>query len=165
MELMSIESLAPQCLDMGELFGGAVSNALSNILDGSTSKALEECIGKSNLQHPELVFETLDEILGHGSKIVKGAINEEFKQRVHSLYVEILGRMKANMIPSYPETGYSKGEATQPESGRIEKVLVFPAPPDEKALQPDDQDLVVSFVRSATRGNGDSKLASSSPSA
>ncbi len=152
-EMSSIRAVAPKALEVDELFTAAVTDALSNILDKSTAMALEIYVGKASLGDPDAVFASLDQILGRGAQIVKGAISEEFRLRVHRLYGEIMQRVKDPAVID----GRLYSEAARTPSEEDARTLSGPAKgPGMPGLleEPghslqDDQDVVVRFVMSA----------------
>ncbi len=158
-EISSIRAVAPKALEADELFTAAVTDALSNILDKSTAMALEIYVGKASLGDPDAVFASLDQILGRGAQIVKGAISEEFRLRVHRLHGEIMQRVKDPAVID----GRLYSEAARTPSEEDARTLSGPAKgPGMPGLleEPghtlqDDQDVVVRFVLSAKNSISD----------
>jgi hypothetical protein len=67
-ELFMLGARAPELVkDVPSIFKEAVMDALVNILDESTVKALEIFIGKKNLDNPSVVFTSLDSLLHEGA--------------------------------------------------------------------------------------------------
>jgi len=139
-ELLAIHAAAPETIDLPGMFTAAVTDAMSNILDESTAKALEVYIGKTNLGDPKAVFSSLDALLDQGAHIVKGAIIEEFRSKVHWLYEDVVLQSKDALAVGI--TSFSKGDAVSDSES---------ASSDESPAeaQAEEKDVVVRFVRSA----------------
>ena len=69
------------------LFADSVMDSFSSILGDATAEALIRHIGEDNLKAPAQVYAGLDEFLHGGSEFLKWAIQEEFRVKVHKLYV------------------------------------------------------------------------------
>ncbi len=158
-ELSSIRAVAPKALEVEELFTAAVTDALSNILDKSTAMALEIYVGKASLADPDAVFASLDQILGRGAQIVKGAISEEFRLRVHRLYGEMMQRVKDPAVIDGRLFGEDAGTPSEEDA----RILSSPAKSQSVSrlsgepgrTSEDDQDVVVKFVLAAKNSLSD----------
>jgi len=139
-ELLTINAAAPDVLDLPALFSSAVTDAISNILDDSTAKALEVYIGKANMGDPSAVLASLEALLDQGAPILKGAIAEEFRSKVHSLYEEVVLQAKDALAIDSPVLTQGATDKVQVE----EAVSQSPS----AGLQ-EEQDVVIRFVKSA----------------
>jgi hypothetical protein len=90
-ELLALDALAPDCIrQLPRIFELAVMDSLTNILGEGEAIALSKLVGKSGLGEPNRVYTQLDLFLREGSGILKGAIQEEFRVKVHELYVRMI---------------------------------------------------------------------------
>jgi hypothetical protein len=86
-EIMNLNAFMPDLTKrLPSIFADSVLNSFSSILGEATGEALVRFIGEDNLESPSEVYDRLDEYLQGGSELVKGAILEEFRVRIHKLY-------------------------------------------------------------------------------
>ncbi|MDA4123941.1 MAG: hypothetical protein OK438_00630 [Thaumarchaeota archaeon] len=90
-ELIALNAVAPDHIEqLPRIFELAVMDSLTNIVGEGEAIALSKLVGKSGLGEPITVYAQLDLLLGEGSGILKGAIQEEFRVKVHELYVRMI---------------------------------------------------------------------------
>jgi fructose/tagatose bisphosphate aldolase len=95
-EIFTVNSLAPEMVArLPSLFSDSVVDSVTNILGESSGEALIRSIGEERLMSPEETYEKLDSVLHGGSEILKSAIREDFRVRVHRLY-----KMTLDMAPA-----------------------------------------------------------------
>jgi len=86
-EILTLDSLEPDMMArLPSLFSRSVIDSLISILGESSGEALIRRIGDERLMSPAEVYESLDKVLRSGSEILKVAIREDFRVRVHRLY-------------------------------------------------------------------------------
>ena len=91
-EVFTIHSIAPDTVRrIPSLFSESVVDSVTSILGPDSGEALIRSIGDESLLEPSLVYEKLDSVLHDGSEILKAAIREEFRVKVHRLYELALG--------------------------------------------------------------------------
>lgn len=87
-ELFDLNAADPDCIgQLPKIFEEAVMDSLTNILGEGEAIALSKVVGESGLGEPDTVYSKLDLFLHEGSGILKGAIQEEFRVKVHELFV------------------------------------------------------------------------------
>ncbi len=144
-ELRMLASYVPHSArEIPQIFKSAVQDALSNLLDESTSMALQVYIGYPNLTNPDAVFSSLDTLLMQGSATLKEAITEEFGVRVHSRFESELSRIQSIIVGSGQALTQVLGSEPKTSTGGT----LAPATRDDRADDP-----VTSFVRSAATSN------------
>lgn len=90
-EIFTLHSLLPDMVArLPSLFSESVIDSMTSILGESSGEALIRRIGDESLLNPTEVYETLDSVFQDGSKILKAAIREEFRVKVHGLYKMII---------------------------------------------------------------------------
>jgi hypothetical protein len=91
-EVRTMDVLAPEVLArLPIIFGDSVMDSLMSILGEESGEALIRIVGDVRFMTPEEAYESLDEIFHSGSEILKAAIREELRVRVHRLYKETVG--------------------------------------------------------------------------
>lgn len=86
-EIFSLNSLVPDLMEqLPVIFSESVINSVTSILGDATAEALIRHIGEDKLGSPAKVYESLDSFLQGGSGVLKGAILEEFRVKVHKLF-------------------------------------------------------------------------------
>ena len=86
-EILTVNSLAPGMVArLPLLFSDSVIDSVTNILGENSGEALIRSIGEERLMSPEETYESIDSVLRGGSEILKAAIREDFRVRVHRLY-------------------------------------------------------------------------------
>jgi hypothetical protein len=94
-EIFIVNSLAPDMVArLPSLFSDSVVDSVTSILGESAGEALIRSIGEERLMSPEETYASLDSMLHGGSEILKSAIREDFRVRVHRLY-----KMTLDMAP------------------------------------------------------------------
>jgi len=102
-ELLELEALIPDIAEVwNPLFKEAVTDSIANLLDENEARALVILISSSGFESPAEVYEELDSILCSGSEIVKGAIFEEFRAKVHLLLEKVKKVMPASEPVLFP---------------------------------------------------------------
>jgi len=87
-EILTVSSLAPDMIArLPSLFSDSVVDSVTNILGDGPGEALVRSIGEECLMSPEETYERLDSVFHAGSEILKSAIREDFRVRVHRLYM------------------------------------------------------------------------------
>ena len=90
-EILSVNFLAPDVVSQfPSLFSDSVIDSVTNILGENSSEALIRSLGEERLMSPEETYEGLDSVFHNGSEILKAAIREDFRVRVHRLYSVML---------------------------------------------------------------------------
>ncbi len=90
-ELFALRTLAPEAIeDLPEVFESAVMDSLTNILGEAEALALSKVMGKQTLADPVLLFPELEKFLRAGAPILSGAIEEEFRVKVHEIFTKAL---------------------------------------------------------------------------
>jgi hypothetical protein len=91
-EVFSLYSVSPEAVArIPSLFSESVVDTITSILGDDPGEALIRSIGDENLHEPSFVYSKLDSVLQDGSEILKAAIREEFRVKVHQLYEIVLG--------------------------------------------------------------------------
>lgn len=86
-EILTVNSLAPEMVArLPSLFSDSVIDSITNILGENSGEALIRNIGEESLMSPTETYESLDSVFHGGSEILKAAIREDFRVRVHRLY-------------------------------------------------------------------------------
>ena len=90
-EMFTVNSLAPDMLaQLPLLFSDSVVDSVTNILGENSGEALVRSIGEESLRNPEKTYERLDAMFHDGSEMLKAAIREDFRVRLHRLYMMVL---------------------------------------------------------------------------
>ena len=90
-EILTVASLAPDMITrLPLLFSDSVVDSVTDILGENSGEALVRSIGEKSLRSPEKTYESLDTLLHNGSEVIKAAIREDFRVRLHRLYIMIL---------------------------------------------------------------------------
>jgi hypothetical protein len=86
-ELFTLHTLTPGLVEkIPSLFSESVVTSVMGILGENPGEALIRGIGDESLVDPTEAYERLDSLLQGGSEILKAAIREEFRVKVHRLY-------------------------------------------------------------------------------
>jgi hypothetical protein len=94
-ELFTLHVLLPSLVEeLSSLFSESVFTSVTSILGEDLGEALIRGIGDESLVDPAKTYERLDSLLQDGSEILKAAIREEFRVKVHRLY-----KMTMDMAP------------------------------------------------------------------
>ena len=109
-EIFILNSLDPSIVKrLPTLFSDSVVDSLTIILGASSGEALIRCIGEMRLQSPAEVYKSLDAALRGGAEILKSAIREDFRVRIHRLCKTTMNSVKITMdmaswLGSRPDT-------------------------------------------------------------
>ena len=91
-EVFTLHSMDPGATTrLPGLFSESVVDSMIDILGEDSGEALLRSIGDENLSDPTETYRRLDSVLMDGSEIMKAAIREEFRVKVHRLYELALG--------------------------------------------------------------------------
>jgi hypothetical protein len=94
-EIFTLDALEHDVIALlPSLFSHSVMNSMKNILGENSGEALIRSIGEERLTNSEEVYASLDSIFHGGSEVLKIAIREDFRVRVHRLYKMRLGAAK-----------------------------------------------------------------------
>lgn len=94
-ELFTLHTITPSLVrELPSLFSESVVTSVTSILGEDSGDALIRGIGDECLADPTEVYEKLDSLLQDGSEILKAAIREEFRVKVHRLH-----KMTMDMAP------------------------------------------------------------------
>jgi hypothetical protein len=89
-ELFDLQALAPDMIeDLRSLFKEAVADPTVKLLGKDEAVALAKLIAETDLGNPPQVFTALDSTLHEGSRIIKDAVVEEFRVKVHQLLEKV----------------------------------------------------------------------------
>jgi hypothetical protein len=87
-EILDLSLLLPDLSQrLPLLFADAALGTISKVLGESTGEALVRRIGDQYLGDPDQVYTGLDESLQGGAGFLKSAIQEDFRTKVHKLYL------------------------------------------------------------------------------
>ena len=90
-EILTVDSLAPDMIALLPLlFSDSVVDSVINILGENSGEALLRNIGEESLRSPESTYESLDALFHNGSEVLKAAIREDFRVRLHRLCMMVL---------------------------------------------------------------------------
>lgn len=90
-EILTVNSLSQGMVArLPSLFSDSVVDSVTNILGEGPGEALIRAIGEERLMSPEETYESLDSVFHGGSEILKAAVSEDFRVRVHRFYKMIL---------------------------------------------------------------------------
>jgi hypothetical protein len=99
-ELLILQALEPDAIeDLHSLFKEAVTDSFTSILGEDEARALVVLMAEIEFESPSVVFAALDSIFHEGSKILRGAIIEEFQASVHLL----LEKVKRGLFAGYEQ--------------------------------------------------------------
>ncbi|HZW85440.1 MAG TPA: hypothetical protein VFE91_06025 [Nitrososphaerales archaeon] len=94
-EIFSLNSLVPDLMEqLPAIFSESVINSVTSIMGDATGETLIRYIGEEKLRSPTKVYESLDTYLQGGAGVLKGAILEEFRVKIHKLF-----RMTVDLTP------------------------------------------------------------------
>ena len=86
-EIFGLNSMVPDLKEqLPRIFSDSVVTSVMSIMGDAAGEALIRYIGEDKLTKPTLVYDSLDSFLHDGSAVVKGAILEEFRVKIHKLY-------------------------------------------------------------------------------
>ena len=86
-EIRSLHALLPESMSqLPPLFAESVSKSCASVLGEGPGEALVRRIGEENLLVPDRAFGRVDAFLSGGSDMLKEAIRQGFRERVHRLY-------------------------------------------------------------------------------
>ena len=86
-EIFGLNSMVPDLKEqLPRIFSDSVVTSVMSIMGDAAGEALIRHIGEDKLTKPTLVYDSLDSFLHEGSAVVKGAILEEFRVKIHKLY-------------------------------------------------------------------------------
>jgi len=97
-EILTVNSLAPDMIArLPSLFSDSVVDSVTDILGENSGEALVRSIGEESLRIPEKTYERLDAMLHNGSEVLKAAIREDFRVRLHRLYTMVLDLKESSL--------------------------------------------------------------------
>ena len=86
-EIFSLNAMVPNLLqELPRIFADSVVGAITGIMGDVTGEALIRSIGEEKLKSPTKVYDSLDSTLLGGSSVLKAAILEEFRVKIHTMY-------------------------------------------------------------------------------
>jgi hypothetical protein len=100
-EILSLHSLAPETVEqLPTLFSESVVKSCTVVLGEASGEALVRRIGDSRLQSPYQVYARIESFLSSGADILKEAIKNAFRERVHRLYKAAMNLETRRLAPA-----------------------------------------------------------------
>jgi hypothetical protein len=114
-EILSLYSLAPDTVEqLPALFSESVVKSCTSVLGEASGEALVRRIGDSRLQSPYQVYTRIDSFLSKGADILKEAIRNGFRERVHRLYRVVMNLEARRLAPALANSSTSKTKGQLP---------------------------------------------------